>query len=107
MHYYKIMKGRKAIDLFSGEKLVYVKYQPKHQILLLTDETEAMGIMSDSDKCYHLENLLPFPDECHYITAKIEEIAEIEYEDLKKNSLQSADDIRENLLVELMERGVL
>ena len=51
MHYYKIMKGRKVIDLFSGEKLVYVKYQPKHQILLLTDETEAMGIMSDSDKC--------------------------------------------------------
>ena len=63
--------------------------------------------MSDSDKCYHLENLLPFPDECHYITAKIEEIAEIEYDNLKKNSLQSADDIRENLLVELMERGVL
>lgn len=107
MHYYKIMKGRKVIDLFSGEKLVYVKYQPKHQILLLTDETEAMGIMSDADKCYHLEYLLPFPDECHYITAKIEEIAEIEYDDLKKNSLQSADDIRENLLVELMERGVL
>ena len=101
------MKSRKVIDLFSGEKLVYVKYQPKHQILLLTDETEAMGIMLDYDKCYHLETLLPFPDDCHYITAKIEEIAEIEYDDLRENLLQSADDILENLLVELMERGVL
>ena len=66
-----------------------------------------MGIMLDYDKCYHLETLLPFPDDCHYITAKIEEIAEIEYDDLRENSLQSADDILENLLVELMERGVL
>ena len=101
------MKSRKVIDLYSGERLVYAKYQPKHQILLLTKGTEAMGIVADSDKCYYPENLLLFSGECHYITAKIEGIAEIEYDDLKKNSLQSADNILENLLVELMGRGVL
>lgn len=107
MHYYKIVKNQKVIDTYAGEKLTYVKYQPKHNILLLTDESEAMGIMSDADKCYHLTTLLPFPDQYSCPTVEIEEITEIEYDTLKKNELMSADEIREGLLAELMERGVL
>lgn len=107
MHYYKITKDQKVIDLASGKDgLTYVKYQPKHEILLICKEADAMGIMSDSDKCYHLITCLPFPVDA-YPTADIEEITEIEYEQLKQNDLVTVEEARVQLLAELMERGVL
>lgn len=106
MHYYKIMKDQKVIDLASGDKLVYVKYDLRHKILLLCSEVDAMGIMSDSEKCYHINTCLPFPT-ADYPDADIEEITEIEYDQLKANKLVTPDEARASLLVELMERGVL
>lgn len=107
MHYYKIIKDQTVIDLASGKDgLTYVTYQPKHEILLICKEIDAMGIMSDSDKCYHLTTCLPFPVD-DYPTVEIEEITEIEYDQLKKNNLVTAEEARIQLLAELMERGVL
>lgn len=106
MHYYKVIKNQNVIDIYSGDKFRYVKYQPKHKVLLLCNITEAMGFLSDSGKCYHLNSLLPFPNDL-YPTVEIVEITEIEYEQLKKNSLMTSDEIREDLLAELMERGML
>jgi len=100
------MKDQKVVDLYSGDNFRYVKYQPKHKILLLCNISEAMGFLSDSDKCYHLNSLLPFPDNL-YPTVEAVEITEIEYEQLKKNMFMTSDEIREDLLAELMERGML
>jgi hypothetical protein len=106
MHYYKILKDQKVIDLASGKSLMYVTYQQKHKILLMCEEVDAMGIISDSDKCYHLKSCLPFPVD-DYPTVDVEEITEIEYEQLRDNNLVTADEARMQLLAELMERGVL
>lgn len=106
MHYYKIIKDNKVIDLVSGKALPYVKYDAKHGILLLCKDVESMGIMSDSEKCYHLKTCLPFPEN-DYPTADIEEITEIEYDQLKAGNLVTAEEARVELLAELMERGIL
>ena len=105
MHYYKILKDQKVIDLASGN-LQYVRYDLRHDVHVLCKEEEAMGIMSDSDKCYHLKTLLPFLTD-DIPTADIEEITEIEYDQLKAGNLVTPDEARMSLLAELMERGVL
>lgn len=106
MHYYQILRNGVIIDTYSGVKLTYVKYQEKHRTLLLCNQTDAEGIIADSGKCYHINTLLPFPVD-DYLTADIEEISEIEYERLKERDLKTADEIRADLLNELIERGAL
>lgn len=106
MHYYKILKDKKVIDLASGRGLTYVKYESKHGILLICKDVEAMGIISDSEKCYHIKTCLPFPVD-DYPTVDIEEIPEIEYDQLKAGNLVTPEEARIQLLAELMERGAL
>lgn len=106
MHYYQILRNGTAIDTCSGDKLTYVRYQKRHNTLLLCNQADAEGIMSDSGKCYHINTLLPFPVD-DYLTVSIEEISELEYELLKSRNLLTADEIRANLLTELIERGAL
>lgn len=106
MHYYKIIKDKKVIDLASGKTLQYVRYDIRHNIMLLCKEDEAMGIVSDFDKYYHLKTCLPFSID-KYPTVDIEEITEIEYEQLKASDFITPDEARIQLLAELMERGAL
>lgn len=107
MVYYKVLNNNgNVIDLVSGNRLLYVKYQEKHSILLLCDEREAMGIVSDTGKCYHLVTCLPFPND-DYPTASIERITEAEYEQLQRCNFMTADEIRSDLIKELIKRGIL
>ena len=60
--YYKVMYNDRVIDVL--DHLVYVKYQPKHNILTLCPEDEAQGFLSsDGDKVWHSEELYKFPVE--------------------------------------------
>lgn len=106
MHYYRILRNGSVIDTYSGVNLTYVKYQKKHNTLLLCNQADAEGIVADSGKCYHINTLLPFPVD-DYLTVMIEEISEIEYERLKDQNMKTADEIRADLLSELIERGAL
>lgn len=105
MKYYKIIHNKKVVDIVSGN-LRYVKYQKKHRLLLLCDESEAQGILSDSDNCYHTYSLLPFPVDI-FPSATLEEITKSEYEQLSRRCLKSVEEINEELILDLMERGVL
>lgn len=102
---YKVIKNKKVIDLLP--KLVFVKYQLKHNILLLCDEKEAQGILSsDGNTAYHISTLLPFPVDT-FDSVSVEEIDQREYERLKAFHMQTPEEVAEAVLLDLMERGVL
>ena len=78
--YYKVTKNEKVVDILKN--ILYVKYQKKHDILLLCDIQEAQAILSsDGMRGGHIEGLynLPFDND----TYEIQEISETEYKKLK------------------------
>lgn len=78
--YYKVIKNNEIVDVLKN--ILYVKYQEKHNILLLCDIQEAQAILSsDGMHGWHIEGLynLPFDND----TCKIEEISKTEYNNLK------------------------
>lgn len=105
MGFYKVIKNRQVIDVL--DKLVYVKYQLKHNILLLCEESEAQGILSSNGEyAWHTPTLLKFPIDI-FDTVTVEEIDEYEFNRLKLFNLKSPEEIAESILLELMERGVI
>lgn len=78
--YYKVIKNNKVVDILKD--ILYVKYQKKHDILLLCDIQEAQAILSsDGMRGWHIEGLynLPFNSDVY----EIKEISETEYKKLK------------------------
>lgn len=103
--YYKVMKNDKIIDVL--DQLVFVRYQKKHNIMILCEENEAEAILSsDNKKIWHEKTLYELPVE-GYDSVEIEEIDEYEYEKLKALNCKSIEEIQENFLMELIESGVL
>lgn len=103
--YYKVMKDGKVIDVL--DKIVYLKYQKKHNIMLLSSIAEAEAFLSsDESHIWHEESLLPLPVD-GYDTVELIEIDIYEYERLKALNYQSVEEIQENFLMELIESGVL
>lgn len=78
--YYKVMKDNRVVDVLSH--ILYVKYQEKHDILLLCDIKEAQAILSSNGKYgWHIEGLYNYPPEDYTYT--IVEIPKYEYDTLK------------------------
>lgn len=103
--YYKVIKNNKVIDVL--DKLIYMKYQPKHQIMVLCDENEAQAILSsDKSTVWHEVTMYRIP--VHgYDTVRIEPIDEYEYKRLKMLNLMSAEEIIDSFLSTLLEEGML
>lgn len=105
MKYYQVIHNKKVIDIL--DNLSYCKFQLKHKLLLLCNKDEAQGILSsDGTYAYHMSEYLPFPVS-DYPTVTIEEITKTEYDKLKNMDFKTADEIREDMIVELLERGIL
>lgn len=103
--FFKVIYKQKVIDVL--DKLVYVKYQKKHNVLLLCDESEAQGILSsDKNTAYHLSTCNKFPVD-KYLNVSITEIDEHEYKMLKLYHLSTPEELIDNYTMELIERGVL
>lgn len=103
--YYKVIKNRQVIDVL--DKLLFVRYQLKHKVLLLCDEEDAEGILSsDGQYAYHLSTLNKFPTD-EFDTVTLMEISKTEYERLKALCLKTPEQIAEAVLMELMERGAI
>lgn len=77
--YYKVLKNEKVVDVLSY--IFYVRYQEKHNILLLCDIKEAEAVLSSSGKYgWHIEGLYNFtPDND---ICEIVEISKYEYDQL-------------------------
>ena len=58
--YYKVIKDNKVIDVL--DNLIYLKWQPKHKIMVLTDENDAQAILSSNkNDIWHEKTLYNIP----------------------------------------------
>ena len=58
--YYKVLKDNKVIDVL--DNLIYLKWQPKHKIMVLSDINEAQAILSsDNETIWHEKTLYKIP----------------------------------------------
>lgn len=103
--YYKVMSKDRVIDVL--DKLVFLKYQPKHNIMVLCSESEAQAILSsDSENIWHEETLYDIPVD-GYDTVSLVEIDKHEYKRLKQLNLQTPEEIIDSFMLSLIEDGVI
>lgn len=103
--YYKVIKNDKVIDVL--DKLVFLKYQPKHKIMVLSDENEAQAILSsDKNTIWHESTLYNIPVD-GYDTVRLEEIDEYEYKQLRVLNMKSPESIIDEYNLLLLEMGVI
>lgn len=106
--YFKVIWNRDVIDLLHYDENIgptYVKFQTVHGIPLRCTKAEAQGFLSDKEKIYNTSDLLPFPVDNMYLTVTLEEISETEYEQIKNMKYKTAQEIRDELMLEILERG--
>ena len=103
--YYKVIKNDKVIDVL--DKLVYLKWQPKHKIMVLSSEDEAQAILSsDKNTIWHERTLYNIPVGS-YDTVDLVEIDEYEYKQLKVLNGKTPQEILEEYTLLLISEGVI
>lgn len=103
--YYKVIKNNKVIDVL--DKLVYLKYQKKHNRMILCNKSEAQAVFSsDRKNIWHTETLYPLPVD-GYDEVELIEIDEYEYRQLKLLSLSTPEEIIDNFLLTLFENNII
>lgn len=103
--FYKVIKNNRVIDVL--DKLIYLKYQPKHNRMILCNESEAQAILSsDKDHIWHEETLykVPIPG---YDTVRLVEVDEQEYRQLKILNGKTPEEIIDAFVLSLIQEGVL
>ena len=105
--YYKVLKNNRVIDVLDYEKLVFLKWYPKHQIMITCPESEAQAILSSNGKyIWHTPTLLRLPNQCKYDTVILEEVDKYEYEKLKALNCRTPEEIIDAYTLSLLE-GVI
>ena len=105
--YYKVLKDNKVIDVL--DKLIYLKWQPKHKIMVLSDINEAQAILSsDNETIWHEKTLYRIPtDEPKFDTVEIVEIDEYEYKKLRVLNMKSPEEIIDEFVLSLFESNII
>ena len=103
--YYKVIKDNKVIDVL--DNLIYLKWQDKHKIMVLSDENEAQAILSsDKDTIWHEKTLYKIPVD-GYDEVEVSPIDQYEYRQLKVLNLKTPEEIVDEYNLLLMELGVI
>ena len=103
--FYKVLKDNRVVDVL--DKLVYLKWQDKHQIMVLCDVNEAQAILgSDGNTVWHESSLYRVPVE-GYDTVTLEVIDKYEYNQLKLFSLKSVESLIDEYTLLLLSEGVI
>ena len=103
--YYKVLKNNKVIDVL--DNLIYLKWEPKHKIMVLSDINDAQAILSsDKDTIWHEKTLYKVPVS-GYDEVEIEEIDEYEYKQLKMLNLSTPEEIIDSFLLSLIENNII
>ena len=103
--YYKVMKNNRVIDVL--DDLIYLKWQPKHKIMVITNEDEAQAILSsDRNTIWHESTLYEVPVD-GYDTVDIVEVNEYEYKQLKMLNGKTPEEIIDEFMLSLLEGGIL
>ena len=103
--YYKVLKNNKVIDVL--DNLIYLKWEPKHKIMVLSGIDDAQAILSsDKNTIWHEETLYRVPVD-GFDTVKIELIDKYEYEKLRTLNLKTPEEIADAVILSLLETGVI
>lgn len=103
--YYKVLKNQRVIDVL--DRLMFVRYQKKHGIMLLCNQSEAQAIVSsDGSYSWHVDGLYDIPVD-GYDTVELVEINEYEYKQLKALNLKTPEEIIDEYTLLLINGGVL
>lgn len=103
--YYKVIKNNKVIDVL--DNLIYLKWEPKHKIMVLSDEDHGQAILSSSkDDIWHVKGFYKIPVN-GYETVELEEISEFEYKQLRVLNMRSPESIIDEYNLLLLEMGVI
>lgn len=103
--YYKVIKNNKVIDVL--DNLIYLKWEPKHKIMVLTGEDDAQAIMSsDCNTIWHVKGFYKVPVS-GYDCVEIFEIDKYEYEKLRTLNLKTPEEIADAVILSLLETGVI
>lgn len=103
--YYKVLKDNKVIDVLNH--LTFVKYQPKHKIMVACVQTEAQAIISSNGEyIWHVAGFYAIPVD-GYDTVELVEIDEYEYKQLKVLGLKTPEEIIDEYTLLLIEGGIL
>lgn len=103
--FWKVIKNNKVIDVL--DQLIYMKYQPKHKVMVLCDESEAQAILSsDKNTIWHEVTMYRIPVQ-GYETVRVEEIDKHEYKQLKMLNGKTPEEIIDSFVMSLIEEGVL
>ena len=103
--YYKVIKNNKVIDVL--DNLTYLKWQPKHKTMILSDENEAQAILSsDKNTIWHERTLYNIPVS-GYDTVDLVEIDEYEYRQLRMLNLSTPEEIIDAFMLSLLEENVI
>lgn len=103
--YYKVLKDGKVIDVL--DHLVFVKYQKKHNIMVVCEQSEAQAIVSsDGTYIWHINWLYKVPVD-GYDTVELVEINKYEYEQLRILNYKTPQEIIDAYTLSLLEGGIL
>lgn len=103
--YYKVIKNNKVIDVL--DNLIYLRYEPKHKIMVLTDENDAQAILSsDKNTIWHEETLYRIPVS-GFDTVQVLPIDQFEYKQLKMLNGSTPEEIIDNFLLTLIENNII
>ena len=103
--FYKVLKNNKVIDVL--DSLTYLKWEPKHKIMVLTDENDAQAILSsDKNTIWHEKTLYKIPVS-GFDTVEVEPIDKYEYEKLRTLNLKTPEEIADAVILSLLETGVI
>lgn len=103
--YYKVLKNNKVIDVL--DSLIYLKWEPKHKIMVLSDENEAQAILSsDKNTIWHDRTLYKIPVS-GYDTVDLVEIDEYEYKQLKILNGKTPEEIIDSFVMSLLKDNII
>lgn len=103
--FYKVIKNNRVIDVL--DQIVFLKYQPKHNLMVLCNESEAQAILSsDKNTIWHETTLYNIPIN-GYDTVRLEEIDEYEYKQLRALNLKTPEEIIDAFVESLIEDDVI
>ena len=103
--YYKVIKNNKVIDVL--DNIVYLKWQPKHKMMVLSDINDAQAILSsDKNTIWHEETLYKIPVE-GYDAVTLQEIDKYEYDRLKVLNMKTPEEIIDNFMLSLLENNII
>lgn len=103
--FYKVIKNNKVIDVL--DKLVFLKYQPKHNTFMLCTEDDAQAILSsDKNMIWHESTLYNIPVS-GYDTVTLVEIDEYEYKQLKILNGKTPEEIIDAFVLSMIEDNII